>query len=102
MLKMRYVVQGTTDKLPAFERILRKAALRAEQAAFIGDDLTDLPVMRRAGFAIAVPNARPDVRRLAHLVTKSRGGEGAVREVAELIMRSQGTWRAVLRKFSAI
>jgi 3-deoxy-D-manno-octulosonate 8-phosphate phosphatase (KDO 8-P phosphatase) len=102
MLKMRYVVQGTTEKLPAFERVLRKAGLRAEQAAFIGDDLTDLPVMRRAGFAVAVSNARPEVRRLAHLVTKSRGGEGAVREVIELIMRSQRTWPAVLRRFSAI
>jgi len=102
MLKMRYVVQGTTDKLPPFEEILRKTGLRAEQAAFIGDDLTDLPVMRRAGLAVAVPNARPEVLRRAHLVTKSRGGQGAVREVVELIMRSQGTWRTVLDRFAAV
>ena len=102
MLRMRYLVQGTVDKLPAFERILRRARVDAREAAFIGDDLTDLPVMRRAGFAIAVANARREVRRLAHLVTRSRGGEGAVREAVELIMRSQGTWRAVLRRFSAV
>ncbi|MBI5243893.1 MAG: polysaccharide biosynthesis/export family protein [Elusimicrobia bacterium] len=102
MLKMTHVVQGTTDKLPAFKEILAKAGLRPEQAAFIGDDFTDLPAMRHAGLAAAVANARPELLPFAHLVTQNQGGKGAVREVVELLMRSQGTWQAVLKRFSAV
>ncbi|HAH07705.1 MAG TPA: hypothetical protein DCM05_14475 [Elusimicrobia bacterium] len=101
MLKMTHVVQGTTVKRPPFEAILKKEGLRPEQAAFIGDDLTDVPVMREAGLAVAVANARPEVKRFAHWVTRSRGGEGAVREVAELLLRSQGLWKDVLKTYSA-
>ncbi|MFA6029290.1 MAG: polysaccharide biosynthesis/export family protein [Elusimicrobiota bacterium] len=102
MLRMRHVVLGTFEKLPAFEDILRRTGLKASQAAFIGDDLPDVPVLRRAGLAVCVPNARAEVRRFAHLVTRRPGGHGAVREVAELILKSRGSWTGVLRRFSAL
>lgn len=99
LLKMRHVVQGTLKKLEAFERILRREGLEPAQAAFVGDDLPDLPPMRRAGLAVAVANARPEVRRAAHYVTRARGGQGALRELAELILKAQGRWPAVLREY---
>ena len=66
---------------------------------YIGDDIQDLPVLRAAGVAVAVSNARPEVRAAAHWVTRRPGGEGAVREVAEAVLKSQGLWRAVLERF---
>jgi len=99
MLRMSFIVQGVTDKLPAFEAILREAGLQARQAAFIGDDLPDLPVLRRAGWAIAVRNARPELRRAAHTVTRAPGGRGAVREVVETLLRAQGHWAELLRQY---
>lgn len=99
LLKMRHVVQGTLKKLEAFDRILRREGLTPAQAAFVGDDLPDLPPMRRAGLAVAVANARPEVRRAAHYVTRARGGQGALRELAEMILRAQGRWPAILRKY---
>ena len=101
MLRMRYVVQGTVEKVPAWERILKAAGLKPEQAAFVGDDLTDLPLIRRAGLGVAVANARPEVKRRAHLVTKAAGGGGALRELAELILKAQGRWKAVARGYGA-
>jgi 3-deoxy-D-manno-octulosonate 8-phosphate phosphatase (KDO 8-P phosphatase) len=101
MLKMSFVVQDTLEKAPAFQSILREAGLRPEEAAFIGDDLTDLPVMRLCGLGVAVANARPEVKRAARLRTRRSGGEGAVREVAELILKAQGSWPAVLKRFGA-
>jgi 3-deoxy-D-manno-octulosonate 8-phosphate phosphatase (KDO 8-P phosphatase) len=101
MLGMDYVVQGTTVKAPAFESILRRARLAPEQAAYIGDDLTDVPPMRRAGLAVAVANARPEVKAAAHYVTRAAGGAGAVREVAERLLKAQGLWDAVKRRYEA-
>jgi len=101
MLRMSHIVQGTIDKGPAFEGILAARGLRPEQAAFIGDDLPDIPALRRAGLAIAVANARPEVRRAAHWTTKKSGGSGAIREVAEALLRSQGLWNDILARFTA-
>ena len=67
--------------------------------AYIGDDLTDVVVMHRVGFAIATANARPEVKQQAHFVTASPGGQGAVREVAELLLKAQGYWQEILRKY---
>ena len=67
--------------------------------AFIGDDFTDVVIMRRVGFAIATANARPEVKAAAHYVTSASGGQGAVREVVELILRSQGYWDEILRHY---
>jgi 3-deoxy-D-manno-octulosonate 8-phosphate phosphatase (KDO 8-P phosphatase) len=71
----------------------------AAEVAYVGDDLTDLVVMRRVGFAVAVANARPEVKREAHYVTEAVGGSGAVREVVELILDSWGFWAEILEKY---
>ena len=98
---MDFVYQGRGEKLPAFEEILRKARLRAEEVCYIGDDLPDLPVMARAGLAVAVANSALEVKRAAHYVTRSRGGDGAVREVVELLLKAQGKWAKVIPRARA-
>ncbi len=101
MLKMRHVMQGTLDKAPAFAAILRRARLNPEEAAYMGDDLPDIPVLRRAGWAVAPANARPEVKRAAHTVTRAQGGHGAVREALELLMKAQGIWPKIVKRFEA-
>jgi 3-deoxy-D-manno-octulosonate 8-phosphate phosphatase (KDO 8-P phosphatase) len=78
---------------------LQKSGLPPDQIAYVGDDLTDVVIMRRVGLAIATANARPEVKRCAHLVTRSEGGRGAVREVCELLLQAQGRWDDLLRKY---
>lgn len=95
---MDFVSQKQAKKLPAYETILRKAQVSDEEAAYIGDDLPDLPVMERVGLAIAVGNAAPEVKRAAHYVTRRRGGDGAVREAIEAILRARGVWREMIGK----
>jgi len=97
--KFSYVYQGHIEKIPILEEILRDAKLEASQAAYIGDDLTDVVVMRRVGLAIATANARPEVKQQAHYVTSQAGGSGAVREAIELILKAQGLWEEILRKY---
>lgn len=99
ILKMSYVYQGLLDKQGAFEEILKDACVESDEVAFIGDDFTDIPPMRRSGLSIAVANARAEVRGLAHLTTEARGGDGAVREVAEVILKSQDLWPSILAKY---
>lgn len=89
-LGIAHVFQGDEDKLPIFERLLKKLRLGPEEVACIGDDLPDLPLLEAAGFAIAVANALPAVRAKAHLVTSASGGNGAVREICDLIMTARG------------
>jgi 3-deoxy-D-manno-octulosonate 8-phosphate phosphatase (KDO 8-P phosphatase) len=93
------VVQGPKDKVPTFERLLAEKGLGPEQAAFVGDDLVDLPVMRRAGFAVAVADASEHLFEAAHYVTLARGGRGAVREVIELILAAQGLWEKLAARY---
>jgi len=97
----RYVYQGHIEKIPIIEEILADAKLQPNQVAYIGDDLTDIVVMRRVGLSIATANARPQVKRAAHHVTCQPGGRGAVREVAELLLEAQGHWPEILRKYEA-
>src|SRR5713101_7254111 len=85
-MEMEFIYQKQPKKLPAYENILKKVGVAESAVAYIGDDLPDIPVMRRVGLAAAVADAAPEVKRAAHFVTKSRGGEGAVREVVELIL----------------
>ena len=89
-LSIAHVVQGSGDKLAAFEALAGKLALNASQCAFVGDDLPDLPVMKRCGLAVAVANAVDSVKSAAHYVTRASGGRGAVREFCELVLRAQG------------
>lgn len=91
-LKVAKVYDGSHDKLSPFNKILKSFKIKAEEACFIGDDIIDLPVLKRAGFAVAVPNAVPDVRSAAHHITSKKGGRGAVREICDLILKSQGKW----------
>jgi 3-deoxy-D-manno-octulosonate 8-phosphate phosphatase (KDO 8-P phosphatase) len=98
-LKIDYVYQGHIEKIPILEKILADADLLPEEVAYIGDDLTDLVVMRRVGFAIAVANARPEVKYEAHYVTEATGGNGAVREVIEMILDAWGFWVEILEKY---
>ena len=90
-LKIEYVYQGAADKLSAFHEILKKENIKAEEAAYVGDDIIDLPVMRACGLAFAVANAREDVKDEAHVITDHRGGEGAVRDAVEYILKAQGS-----------
>jgi 3-deoxy-D-manno-octulosonate 8-phosphate phosphatase (KDO 8-P phosphatase) len=93
------VVQGPKDKVPTFERFLAERGLGPEQAAFVGDDVVDLPVMRRAGFAVAVADASEHLFDVAHYVTLAPGGRGAVREVIELILAAQGLWQKLAARY---
>ena len=90
-LAITHLYQGITDKLDAMQNLLAKLQLPAQAAAFMGDDVVDLPVMRRVGLAISVPDAPQVVRDHAHHVTQRDGGHGAVREACELLMSAQGT-----------
>ncbi|MGD8840552.1 MAG: 3-deoxy-manno-octulosonate-8-phosphatase KdsC [Gammaproteobacteria bacterium] len=89
-LGVSHVYQGSRDKLPGFEKLLRDTGIDAGQAAYIGDDLPDLPIMRRVGFAIAVQNAHGFVKQHCDWVTSARGGDGAVREVTDFILHARG------------
>ena len=91
-LGMEFVSMHIHEKLPAFEDIISRAGVTAEQTAYVGDDLPDLVILERAGLAIAVANATAEVKRSAHYTTRAAGGDGALREVAELILRAQGKW----------
>lgn len=98
-LKLEYVYQGVDDKRACFDDIVRKAGLNAEEAAFVGDDVVDLPAMRAGGLAIAVKNARAEVKREADYVTPHAGGEGALRDAIEFILKAQGKWKRVVEKY---
>jgi len=97
--RMKYVYQGHIEKIPVYEEILAAAGVGDQETAFIGDDLTDAPILARVGLAAAPANARPEVKRLAHLVTAAPGGDGAVREVIEVVLRAQGKWEQILGKY---
>lgn len=98
-LGIEHVYQGQLDKLPAFEQLAAKLGLANDQIAYVGDDVVDLPIMRRVGLAIAVQDAHPLVKQHAHWQTPSVGGRGAARDVCELIMEAQGSLEAQLRSY---
>ena len=100
-LGMEFVYEKSAEKIPAYEDIVRRAGLPEEATAYVGDDLPDLPVLARVGLAVAVANAAPEVMRAAHYVARARGGEGAVREVVELILKAQGKWQEAVKKARA-
>jgi 3-deoxy-D-manno-octulosonate 8-phosphate phosphatase (KDO 8-P phosphatase) len=98
-LKLEYVHQGVQNKRTCFNEIVQKAGLKPEEAAFVGDDVVDLPAMRAAGLAIAVKNARAEVKREAHYVTAHAGGEGALRDAVEFILKAQSKWKGALKDY---
>lgn len=100
-MNMEFIYMKQPVKEPAFEDILRKAEVSESSVAYVGDDLPDLPVMRRAGLAVAVGDAVPEVKRAAHYITKARAGRGAIRETVELILKSKGIWEEMIDKARA-
>lgn len=96
---MNYVYQGHIEKIPIIEEIMADAKISKDEIAFIGDDLTDVVVFHRVGLAIAVANARPEVKQEAHWITPNPGGSGAVRDAVEMIFQARGLWREILDKY---
>ncbi len=100
-LRIHHVFLGQDNKLLALDKILAAERITAEEVAYVGDDIIDLPVMRRVGLAIAVPNARKEVRDGAHVIVDHRGGDGAARDAIEYILRAQGRLEQVLERYLA-
>jgi 3-deoxy-D-manno-octulosonate 8-phosphate phosphatase (KDO 8-P phosphatase) len=100
-MKMEFIYMKIALKMPAYEEILAKAGVSDAEVAFIGDDLPDIPLMKRAGLAVAVGDAAADVKRIAHYTTKAHAGRGAVREAIELILKSKGIWEELIDKARA-
>jgi 3-deoxy-D-manno-octulosonate 8-phosphate phosphatase (KDO 8-P phosphatase) len=100
-MKMDFIYMKQPMKMPAYQEILRKAGVSDCAVAYIGDDLPDIPLMRRAGLAVAVGNAVSEVKSTAHYITKALAGHGAIREAVELILKSKGIWEQMIDKARA-
>lgn len=100
-MKMEFIYQKQPLKMPAYEEILQKAGVAESQVAYVGDDLPDLPIMRRVGLAVAVGDAVPQVKEAAHYVARAHAGKGAIRETVELILKSKGVWEDMIDKARA-
>jgi 3-deoxy-D-manno-octulosonate 8-phosphate phosphatase (KDO 8-P phosphatase) len=95
-MKMEFIYMKQPTKIPAYEEILQKVGLPESAVAYVGDDLPDLPVMRRVGLAVAVGDAVPEVKKAAHFITKSVAGHGAIRDAIELILKCKGIWEEMI------
>jgi 3-deoxy-D-manno-octulosonate 8-phosphate phosphatase (KDO 8-P phosphatase) len=100
-LGINHVYQGIHDKRVAFAKLLEATGATVEQCGYIGDDVIDLPLLTKVGFAVTVPTGHPEVQHRAHYVTKNPGGRGAVREVCDMVMRAQGTYEKALAPYFA-
>lgn len=100
MLGMAHIYQHRLDKLNVFNEICAAEKVGPEAVAYVGDDLPDIPVIRAAGLGVAVANARPEVKKAADWLLKAEGGGGAIREVAETILKAQGHWRKIVGQLS--
>ena len=98
-MQVEKVISELMPKSKVYDKILKEYKIKESQICFVGDDLVDLSAMKRAGLAIAVQNACADIKNVAHLVTKASGGRGAVREVAELILKTQNKWQKALSHY---
>lgn len=96
---MDFCYQGHLEKIPMIEEIKQKSGLQAHEIAFVGDDFTDVVIFNRVGWSIAVANARPEVKASAHYTTQTPGGQGAIREVVEILLKSQGLWDQFLNHY---
>jgi 3-deoxy-D-manno-octulosonate 8-phosphate phosphatase (KDO 8-P phosphatase) len=97
-LGVEFVYLGQETKMAAFDECVQKAGVREEEVAYMGDDLPDMPVAKRAGLAVAVANAAPELKAISHYVTNAKGGDGSGREVVELILKAQGRWEEAVPK----
>lgn len=98
-LQIEHVFEDCHHKLPVFEKFLEQLGLPAGKVAYVGDDLTDLPLMRYVGFGVAVANAVDELKRYADYVTVRPGGRGAVREVIEYILKNSGRWQDLMKRY---
>ncbi|MEN6386977.1 MAG: HAD hydrolase family protein [Phycisphaerales bacterium] len=98
-LEINYLYQPCPQKLLCFERLLKEAGLEAKNVAYIGDDLLDIPIVRRVGFGVAVANGVDELKSCAHYTTSRTGGTGAVREVIEYILKNTGQWDALMERY---
>lgn len=98
-LKVAKTYAGFLDKRAPFNDILKRFKISAEEICFIGDDLIDVPILKRVGFAVSVPNGMEEVKAIAHHITTRPGGRGAVREICELILKSQDKWDEATSKY---
>jgi 3-deoxy-D-manno-octulosonate 8-phosphate phosphatase (KDO 8-P phosphatase) len=99
-LGILWVRQGVHDKVGVYQEIAREVGITDEEVCFVGDDVVDIPLLRRVGIPIVVGDGAPEAKRFACYVTHSCGGKGAVREVCDLILQAQGKWEAVLRRYA--
>ncbi len=100
-MKMEFIYMKQALKMPAYEEIIQKAGVTDSAVAYIGDDLPDIPLLRRVGLAVAVGDAVPEVKKSAHYTTRALAGRGAVREAVELILKSKGIWEEMIDKARA-
>jgi 3-deoxy-D-manno-octulosonate 8-phosphate phosphatase (KDO 8-P phosphatase) len=100
-MKMEFIYMKQPVKMPAYEEILRKAGVVDSAVAYVGDDLPDIPLLRRVGLAVAVGDAVPEVKKAAHYTTKAVAGHGAIREAVEVILKAKGMWEAMIDKARA-
>ena len=98
-LSVSYVRQDSRNKIKALEEIMAEAGVKLDECAYIGDDLGDIPVMLRVEFAVAVADAVVETKQAAHYITELKGGHGAVREVCDLILKAQGHWHELMKRF---
>jgi len=98
-LDIPHVMQGCLKKLPAFEALLEQTKMSPEEVACVGDDVMDIPLVRRAGLGVAVANAPDELKKHADLVTLRKGGEGAVGEVIEYILKNNNKWDALMERY---
>jgi 3-deoxy-D-manno-octulosonate 8-phosphate phosphatase (KDO 8-P phosphatase) len=97
-LSVEFVYLGQETKMAAYEECVKKAGVRDDEVAYMGDDLPDMPVAKRAGLAVAVGNAAAELKAICHYTTQARGGEGSAREIVELILKAQGRWEEAVPK----
>ena len=100
-MKVDVVYENISPKTVVLDKILKKYRVSVEELCFVGDDLVDLCLLKRVGFAVAVFNACPEIKRVSHYITLREGGHGAVREVAELILKTQGKWKEVINFYDS-
>ncbi|HAP05000.1 MAG TPA: hypothetical protein DCQ72_04495 [Methylophilaceae bacterium] len=98
-LEIDYFYQGISDKREAFNDLIKKTGLKAEECAFMGDDIVDLPPMLQSGLAITVPGGHDEVKKIAHFITEKIAGYGAVREACDFIMKAQDTYGKVIAPY---
>jgi 3-deoxy-D-manno-octulosonate 8-phosphate phosphatase (KDO 8-P phosphatase) len=101
-VSMKWIFQGHIEKIPLFEQIMAEAKVAKDQVAYVGDDLTDVVIMRRVGLSFATGNARAEVKHSASAVTTACGGSGAVREVVEVLLKARGVWDDLLKKYEVL